>query len=97
VLSIIALWRAVRLFQHGGLVAFVFELNLLALEPTVRKMANASGWGVELPKNPPVQNLDPQCDATHGSIVTCPYNYAGRSKHPPLSARLTLALATHSS
>ena len=23
-----------------------------------------------------------QCDATHGSIVTCPYNYAGRSILP---------------
>jgi hypothetical protein len=30
-----------------GMVAFVFELNLLALEPTVRKtVANASGMGL---------------------------------------------------
>jgi hypothetical protein len=45
VLSIIALWRAVRLFRRGGLVAFVFELNLLALEPTVRKSGQCVGDG----------------------------------------------------
>jgi hypothetical protein len=65
------------------LVAFVFELNLLALEPTVRKtVANAFGDGALNCLNLAAQNLDPQCNATHGSIVTCPYNYSGRSILP---------------
>jgi hypothetical protein len=82
VLSIIALWRAVRLrLSSMGMVAFVFELNLLALEPTVR-WPMRRGWGFELPKNPPSAKPGSQCDATHGSIVTCPYNYAGRSILP---------------